>query len=162
VHELQAIWQKIAPESAFTLTNLSSRYELLYVSESRLGNIAGVFAGLSIFVACLGLFGLCAYLIMQRTKEIGIRKALGASVRQIFSKVSVGFLKPVAIAFIISAVLSNYIVNLWLEDFNYRINFSWSVVIIADAGTMFVAIATVFYHAFQIATLNPVTALKEN
>lgn len=159
---LAQTWKQINPESSFQLNFLTDRYDLLYESETRLERLVSLFSILSILVACLGLFGLCSYLISQRTKEIGIRKVLGASFRQLFTMVSFEFLKPVIIALIISVPLSFYFTREWLAEFNYRIPFSWLVVILTGLGTILIAASTIFYHSFDIAKANPAKTLKEN
>ena len=108
-----------------TIVSFKKSFDEMYRAEQRVGKIALIFSVLAIFIACLGLFGLATFIAEQRTKEIGIRKVLGASVQGIIQMLSKDFMKLVAIAFIIAAPLAWWAMNIWLQDFAYRINIEW-------------------------------------
>jgi putative ABC transport system permease protein len=158
--ELKTLWNQVNPDSPFLLTYLSERYELLYKSESMMSNIVNLFALLAAFISGLGLFGLASYSILQRTKELGIRKVLGASVNQIVMMVSGSFVKQVAIAFILAAPISYYLMRQWLTNFNYRIDFNWLIVAMAGLIAIAIALITVSYHSIRVARNNPVDSLR--
>jgi putative ABC transport system permease protein len=131
-----------------------------YQSEQRLGRIFTIFTILSILIACLGLFGLAAFNAEKRTKEIGIRKVLGASVPQITYKLSIDFLKLVCIAVVVSSPRAWYAMNKWLEDFSYRIEIGWGVFALAIFLAMIISIITVSYQSIKAAMVNPVESLR--
>ncbi len=135
-------------------------YNKTYLAEEKTGRILNIFTVLTILVACLGLFGLAIYTTEQRTKEIGIRKVLGASVLQITNMLSKDFLKLVLIACVIAFPLSYWLMQKWLQDFAYRINISWWVFALAAVIALFIALATVSFQAVKAALANPVKSLK--
>lgn len=157
---LETIWKKFAPEVPFDYTFLDDRFEVLYQSEQRQANIFTIFSSIAIFIACLGLFGLSAFTITQRIKEIGIRKVLGASIPQIIRVLSVDFLKLVLIAAVIGIPISWFAMNSWLEDFAYRIDVQWWVLIIACMAAGAVAFLTISFQAIKAAVANPVKSLR--
>jgi putative ABC transport system permease protein len=158
--ELKTLWNQVNPDSPFLLTYLNERYELLYKSESTMSSIVNLFALLAAFISGLGLFGLASYSILQRTKELGIRKVLGASVNQIVMMVSVSFVKQVVIAFMLAAPVSYYLMSEWLTNFNYRIDFNWLIVALSGLIAIAIALLTVSYHSIQVARNNPVDSLR--
>ncbi len=119
-----------------------------------------VFASLAIVIACLGLFGLAAFTIEQRTKEIGIRKVLGASVAGIASLLTREFLKLVLIALVVASPLAWWVMNNWLQDFAYRINIGWWMFLLAGLGAVLIAMITVSFQAIKAAVANPVKSLR--
>jgi putative ABC transport system permease protein len=125
-----------------------------------LGKIFMVFTMLSILIACLGLFGLAAFNAQKRTKEIGVRKVLGASVGQITYRLTVDFLKLVGVAILVSIPLGWYVMNKWLEDFSYRIEIGWGVFVFAAILAIVVAVLTVSYQSIKAAIANPVKSLR--
>jgi putative ABC transport system permease protein len=157
---LENIWKKFSPEIPFEYAFLDQRYEKLYESEQRQGAIFTVFACIAIFVACLGLFGLTAFAISQRVKEIGIRKVLGASVNSIVALLSIDFLKLVGIAAIIAFPVAYYAMNQWLRDFAYRIGIQWWIFLAAGLVAVVVAFFTIGLQAIKTATANPVKNLR--
>ncbi len=157
---LKKQWSQFTTDSPFTYSFLDERFNDTYKAEQKIGNILGIFAGLTIFVACLGLFGLATFTAEQRTKEIGVRKVLGASVGSIVALLSKDFLTLVLIALVIASPIAWYIMDRWLQDFAYRIDISgW---IFAGAGLTAVAIAllTVSYQSIKAALMNPVRSLR--
>ena len=139
---------------------LDDRFNNTYQSEQKTGTILGIFAGLTIFVACLGLFGLVTFTAEQRTKEIGVRKVLGATITGIVSLLSKDFLKLVFIAFIIASPVAWFIMNKWLQDFAYRINISWWMFAVAGFIVIIIALLTVSSQAIKAAIANPVESLR--
>ncbi|HYJ37060.1 MAG TPA: FtsX-like permease family protein, partial [Chitinophagaceae bacterium] len=141
-------------------TFLDEEFESLYRSDAQMGKVFGLFTILSIFVACLGLFGLAAYTAERRIKEIGVRKVLGATVHGLAGLLSKDFLKLVLIAVFIAFPLAWMTMDNWLEVFAYRIKIEWWVFAIAGLGALAIALATVSYQAIKAATANPVNSLR--
>ncbi len=121
-----------------------------------MGLLYRVFAGLTVFIACLGLFGLAAFTAEQRTKEIGVRKVLGASVASITALLSKDFLKLVGIAIVIASPVAYYLMKSWMEDFQYQIGIEWWVFVLAAVLALAVAFLTVSFQAVKAALMNPV------
>jgi putative ABC transport system permease protein len=157
---LESTWKKFLPEIPFEYTFLDQRFEKLYESEQRQKAIFTVFACIAIFIACLGLFGLSAFAISQRVKEIGIRKVLGASVNSIVVLLSKDFLKLVVIAFVIAAFVGWYAMYKWLQDFAYRIHIQLWVFVAAGIIAAIVAFFTISLQAIRAASANPVKNLR--
>jgi putative ABC transport system permease protein len=157
---LKKSWNDFGPEDPLTYSFLDERFENSYKAEQRIGMILAIFAGLTIFVACLGLFGLAKFTAEQRTKEIGIRKVLGASVSQVSTMLSKEFVKLVLIACVIAFPLAWWAMNKWLEDFAYRVNIGWWVFIIAGVVALLIALFTVSFQAIKAAIANPVKSLR--
>ena len=153
-------WQKFLPELPYQYTFLDENFAKLYEAEQRQGTIFIIFACLAIFIACLGLFGLSAFSITQRVKEIGVRKVLGANVSTIVALLSKDFLKLVLIAAIISFPIAWYAMHNWLQDFAYRINIQWWVFVVAGILAALVALITVSFQAIKAAVANPVKSLR--
>ena len=153
-------WTDLGSEEPFTYSFLDDRFNNTYQSEQKIGWILAIFAGLTIFVACLGLFGLAKFTAEQRTKEIGIRKVLGASVAGIVNLLSIDFLKLVLAAFIIASPIAWYIMNKWLQDFAYRINITAWVFVLAALLAVVITIMTVSFQAMKAAVANPVKSLR--
>lgn len=160
VKSAEAIWKKMAPEEAFNYSFLNEDFNAMYVSEQRAGTIFIVFAVLAIFIACLGLFGLATYAAEQRTKEIGIRKVLGAGISNIAAMLSKDFLKLVIIAAIISFPVAGWAMNRWLQNFAYRISISWWIFLIAGLFAVTIACITISFQAIKAALSNPVKSLR--
>jgi putative ABC transport system permease protein len=157
---LEKTWKKFVPEVPFEYSFLDQRYEDLYKSEQRQKAIFTIFACIAIFVACLGLFGLSAFAISQRVKEIGIRKVLGASVSSIVALLSKDFLLLVAVAALIAFPVAWFAMSRWLQDFAYRINIQLWIFLVAAIVAAVVAFFTIGLQAFKAATANPVKNLR--
>ncbi len=157
---IQNIWQKVAPGQPFNYAFLDDEFNRTYEAEQRLGKIFITFTILSILIACLGLFGLAAFNAEKRTKEIGVRKVLGATVSQISYRLTVDFLKLVMVGILFSLPVAWFAMNRWLLDFSYRINIGWQVFVLAAAIALAVAIITVSYQSIKAALSNPVKSLK--
>jgi putative ABC transport system permease protein len=153
-------WKKFLPEVPFEYTFLDERFEQLYESEQRQQTIFTSFAFIAIFIACLGLFGLSAFTISQRVKEIGIRKVLGADVTNIVGLLSKDFLKLVGIAALIAFPIAWFAMHKWLEDFAYRIDIPWWIFLLAGIAAALVAFITISFQAIKAATANPVKNLR--
>ena len=153
-------FKSLAPEMPFKYHFLDESFEDMYRTEQRVGKVALTFAMLTIFIACLGLFGLVTYISEQRTKEVGIRKVLGASVGNITVLLTKDFIKLVAIAMVIAAPFAWLLMNKWLQDFAYRINISWWIFAVAGFTALLIALLTVSYQAIKAAVANPVKSLR--
>ena len=160
IGQIEAVWRRMAPSQPFGYSFMDEEFNNIYRNEQRQGGIALSFSVLAIFIACLGLFGLAAYAAEQRTREIGIRKVLGASVRGIVALLSRDFLVLVLIAAVIAFPVAWWFMNHWLQDYAYRIKIGWEI--FAFAGIMAVAIAllTVSFQAVRAAFANPVNSLR--
>ncbi|MGI8951779.1 MAG: ABC transporter permease [Chitinophagaceae bacterium] len=153
-------WEALTPGAPLTYSFLDDDVRHTYESEQRIGIILGIFAALAIFIGCLGLFGLVTYAAEQRTKEIGIRKVLGASVSNIVTMISKDFLKLVCIALLIATPIAWYVMNNWLQNFAYRINISWWIFFIAGLIAVLIALITISFQAIKAAIANPVKSLR--
>ncbi len=150
----------MAPGEPFNYSFMNEDFNNLYRTEQRMGVIAISFSALAILIACLGLFGLAAYAAEQRTKEIGIRKVLGATVSNITAMLSKDFLKLVIIAAVIAFPVAWWFMHSWLQDFAYRTHISWWVFIIAGIVAALIAVVTVSFQTIKAAITNPVKSLR--
>jgi putative ABC transport system permease protein len=157
---LETTWRRFFPETPYQYNFLDERFDALYQSEQRQGTIFIVFACIAIFIACLGLFGLSAFAITQRIKEIGVRKVLGANVGRIVGLLSKDFLKLVAVAALMAFPIAWYAMNNWLKDFAYRVGINWWVFLLAAFLAAMIAWLTVGIQAMKAATANPVRSLR--
>jgi putative ABC transport system permease protein len=158
--DLQNKWTGLKAGAPFSYSFLDDRFERTYTYEQNIAVVLGLFAGLTIFVACLGLFGLATYTAERRTKEIGIRKVLGASNQTIVALLSKEFLRLVALAFLIAAPAAWWVMHKWLEDFAYRTTIGWWIFVVAAGGAAAIAIFAVGFRALRAATANPVDSLR--
>ena len=154
------VWNKIAPGIPFEYSFLSEDFDAMYRSEERVQELFTTFAAIAILIACMGLFGLSAFSAEQRTKEIGVRKVLGASVASITTLLSKDFLKPVLIAIIIATPLAWYAIHIWLQSFAYKVDIEWWIFAFAGTLTIFTALATIGFQSIKAALRNPVESLK--
>jgi putative ABC transport system permease protein len=157
---LEKIWKERMPHRPFEYHFLDEKYDALYKTEQRIGGVFTTFSTLTILLGCLGLFALTAYAMVQRTKEIGIRKVLGATVPNILALVSKDFLKLVLIAMVIAIPLALYAVNKWLEGFTYKIAVEWWLFLLAGGVTLTIALFTICLQAIKTASANPVKNLR--
>ena len=148
------------PDNLFEYAFLDETYDRMYRAEQRTGQLFNFFAGVAIVVCCLGLFGLAAYTAEQRTKEIGVRKVLGASVASIVGLLSKDFLKLVLIAIVIASPVAWYAMNRWLQNFAYKINIEWWVFGLAGLLAVGIALLTVSFQSVKAALMNPVNSLR--
>ncbi|ASU33715.1 ABC transporter permease [Mucilaginibacter xinganensis] len=157
---LKSNWKAFFPGDQFDYFFLDQHFNEQYHADRQFGQVFAAFTGIGIFVACLGLFGLVSYTIVQRTKEIGIRKVLGASVNGILQLLYKDFAKLVLVAFLVSAPLGWYACHKWLQTYAFRIDISWTLFLIPFIIVVFIAFATVSYLSFKAALMNPVKSLK--
>jgi putative ABC transport system permease protein len=153
-------WDAFNTDEPFTYSFIDDLYNKTYAAEQKTGIILNIFSVLIILVACLGLFGLVTYSAEQRTKEIGIRKVLGASVTQVTQMLSKEFLKLVIIASLIAFPVAWWAMNKWLQSFAYRINTSWWVFVVGGLVAMLIALVTVSFQTIKAAIANPVKSLR--
>lgn len=157
---ISATWEKMAPGRPFEYSFLDDDFEKMYRSEQRLGTIFAIFAGLAIIIACLGLFALTSFTAQQRTKEIGIRKTLGASIESIVFLLSKTYSKLILIAFLLSAPAAWYAVNWWLKSYAYKADVGLMVYILAGAAAFLIAMLTISYQSIRAARANPASSLR--
>jgi putative ABC transport system permease protein len=148
------------PGNLFDYSFLDERFNAQYDNERLFGKVFAIFSGFAIFIACLGLLGLSLFATAQRTKEIGVRKVLGASVSNIVTLLSKDFIKLVVIAFVIASPLAWWIMHNWLQDFAYRINISWWIFLAAGLLAVIIALGTISFQAIRAAIANPVKSLR--
>lgn len=160
IEQIKKTWEKLVADRPFEYEFLDEHFANLYKSDEEAAKIISIIAGLSILIACLGLFGLSSIIIEQKTKEIGIRKVLGASVVQLVAILSGGFIKLILIAFVLSAPATYYFMNGWLEDYAYRIDIKISFFVLAGVAALTIALLTISYRAIKTARANPVKSLK--
>jgi ABC-type antimicrobial peptide transport system permease subunit len=160
VQAMEKVWNSLENVYPFTYKFVDQDLENLYKSDGEIGTLFAVFALLAILISCLGLYGLSAYIAEQRTREIGIRKALGASIFNIIYLLNTRFVVPVLAAMIIAAPLAYYIMSKWLQGFAYKITFNWGLVLIAGALAMLISLITVSYESVKAAKVNPVKSLR--
>jgi putative ABC transport system permease protein len=160
IQSLESIWKKLAPGQPFQYSFLDEDFERMYLSEERLGEIFTIFSGLAIVIACLGLFALTTFTAEQRTKEIGIRKVLGASVSGIVFLLSKDFGKLILIAFVVSIPVAWYSVDWWLSSYTYKTEIGFGVYLLAGVLAFLVAWITMGYQSIKAASSNPINALR--
>ncbi len=157
---MQKAWSNVVADLPFKYSFLDESLNNFYKTEKKWSNIIGWAGGISVFLACLGLFGLAALAAINRTKEIGIRKVLGASLPTIVKLLSKDFLKLVVVALVIAAPFAWYFMNKWLQDFAYRISIGWWIFILAGSLALIIAFITIGFQAVKAGIANPVAALR--
>lgn len=160
VDKLKTSWQALYPEQIFEYEFLDQQIKEFYESEQRMSTLLGVFSTIAIFIGCLGLFGLATFMANQKTKEIGVRKVLGASVESIVMLFSKEYLKLILIGFLLAAPLAWYIMNKFLDGFAYKITIGIDVFIIGLTATLGIAMLTVGYRSLRAAMINPASSLR--
>jgi len=160
IDNLTAFYSKVNPGYALNLQFLDETFKAQYLTEERTLTLAKYFAYLTILISCLGLFGLAAFDTERRTKEIGIRKVLGADMKGLIALLSKDFLKLVCIAIIVATPVAYYLMNRWLQDFAYRVNISWWIFVAAGTMALLIALLTVSFQAIKAAIANPVKSLR--
>lgn len=160
IDEARMAWDEMASDQPFEYSFLDDRFGNMYEAENQLGDIFSIFAALAIIIACLGLFGLAAFTAQQKTKEVGIRKVLGASLSQLIYLMSKEVSILIMISFVVATAVGWYGVDLWLQSFAYRPPISISAFILAGVSALLIALATMSYQSIKVATGNPVKALR--
>ncbi|MDQ6477905.1 ABC transporter permease [Dyadobacter sp. LHD-138] len=160
VKKVEAIFKKYDQETPFEFKFADTEYDSKFHSEERVGKLARVFAVLAILISCLGLFGLAAYTAEQRTKEIGIRKALGANVVQMWAMLSQEFVYLVSISCLIACPIALYFLSDWLKSYEYHISLSWEAFVFSAAMAIIITLLTVSFQAIKAALMNPVKSLR--
>jgi len=160
INNIQNKWKQFAPSLPFDYSFMDAEFDSLYRSDQTMGKVLTVFTALSVAVACMGLLGLAMFTAERRTKEIGIRKVLGASVQNVVAMLSREFVKLVLIASVLAFPVAWYAMNKWLQDFVYRTDVSWWIFILASVLTMVVTLITISFQSVKAAIANPVKSLK--
>lgn len=157
---IETVFKHYSPASPFEYTFVDQEYGLKFAAEERIGQLASFFAILTIFISCLGLFGLASFVAEQRTKEIGIRKVLGASVANLWQLLSKDFIVLVLISCCIAAPIAYYFMNEWIQKYKYRTDISWWIFVAVGSGALTITLLTVSFQAIKAALMNPVKSLK--
>jgi putative ABC transport system permease protein len=160
VSEVEQIWKANFPDRPIEYSFLDKNFDANFKKETMTAKVLGLFSSLTIFISCLGLFGLVSFSAERRIKEIGIRKVLGASVLQITTLLSKDFLKLVMVAFVIASPIAYYFMDKWLADFAYRITISWWIFAVAGVSVVLIALITVSWQSIKAAVANPVKSLR--
>ena len=158
--DAEQIWKKFFPDDPFEYNFLDEEFAQLYKDDLKISRLIGLFSGIAICISCLGLFGLVSFMAEQRTKEIGIRKVIGASAAQITTLLSKEFVKLVVIAAVIASPIAWWTMNKWLQSFAYRIDIDWVVFVLTGISAIVIALLTVGSQAIKAATANPVKSLR--
>jgi len=160
ISQVKANWNKLFPGNTFEYFFLDDHFDQQYKADQKFGQVFGLFTSLAILVACLGLFGLASFTTIQRTKEIGIRKVLGASVLQILKLLYQEFALLLVIAFVLTVPIAWYVISNWLQGYAFRINVHWSYFIVPFITIMIIALLTVSFQSIKAAVANPVKSLR--
>lgn len=158
--KIQTVFKKYSPDAVFDYQFVNDEYAKKFGNEQRIGKLASFFAVLAIFISCLGIFGLASFMAEQRTKEIGVRKVLGASVANLWRLLSKDFVFLVFISLLIATPIAYYFLSGWLQKYQYRTEISWWVFVVAGAGALLITLLTVSYQAVKAALMNPVKSLR--
>jgi ABC-type antimicrobial peptide transport system permease subunit len=158
--KIESIFKVYNPSQPFEYQFVDDEYAKKFGNEQRIGKLAACFAGLAIFISCLGLFGMASFLAEQRIKEIGVRKVLGASVFSLWRLMSVDFVVLVFISILVATPVSYYFMHNWLQGYQYHAGITWWIFAAAATGAMIITLLTVSYQSIRAALLNPVKSLK--
>jgi putative ABC transport system permease protein len=158
--KVESVFRKFNPASPFEYKFTDEEYARKFEDEKRIGNLSTFFAILAVFISCLGLFGLASFVAEQRTKEIGVRKVLGASVFNLWQMLSKDFVNLVVISCAIAIPIAWYFLHQWLLKYPYRTEISWWIFLLAGMGAMCITLLTVSYQAIKAALMNPVSSLR--
>ena len=157
---IEKIFKKYNPASPFVYQPVEDEYVHKFSAEDRIGNLSSVFSGMAIFISCLGLFGLASFVSEQRTKEIGVRKVLGANVFSLWRMLSVQFIRLILISFCVAIPISYYGMSQWLLQFTYRESISWWIFAVAGLGILLITLITVSFQSIKAALMNPLKSLR--
>ncbi len=159
---IEKVFHKYNPSSPFQYSFVDDDYALKFSDEQRVASLSGLFTILAILISCLGLFGLASYRMEQRTKEIGVRKVLGASIAHLWQILTRDFITLVLLACVIAVPLSIWLLHQWLRQYEYRTNLPWYIFTAACAGAILIALLTISYHALKAARTNPIKSLRSD
>jgi putative ABC transport system permease protein len=157
---IEKIWNETFPDFVFEYQFLDVKIDSFYKEENKLSQLYKIFAVIAIFLSCLGLYGLASFMAVQRIKEVGIRKALGATTGNIVYLFSKEFVLLIGIAFVISSPIAWYFMHKWLQDYVYRIDISWWIFILGGVASIIIALISVSFQAIKAAVTNPVKSLR--
>ncbi len=160
ITKIESVFANVVPSAKFDYKFVDQEFNNKFESEQRLGNLAGVFTLLAIMISCLGLFGLASFVAEQRTKEIGVRKVLGASVLNLWKMLSKDFVVLVLISCLIAIPIIYHFMGQWLQSYEYRMEISWWIFVAAIAGALLITVLTVSFQAIKAANVNPVKSLR--
>ena len=160
LEKIAAVSKTYSPSVPFSYRFADDEYAKKFATEERIGKLASAFAGLAIFISCLGLFGMASFMAEQRIKEIGVRKVLGATVFNLWSLLSKDFVVMVVISLIIATPVAYYFMQKWLLNFQYRADMSWWIFAVTAIGAIMITLLTVSYQSIKAALANPVKSLK--
>jgi ABC-type antimicrobial peptide transport system permease subunit len=160
IEKIKVVFTKYNPASPFEYQFVDEEYARKFSDEERIGKLATAFAVLAVFISCLGIFGLASFVAEQRTKEIGVRKVLGASVVNLWGMLSKDFIVLVSISLVLSMPLAWYFMNGWLLKYEYRSTISWWIFVVAGLGALIITLLTVSFQAIKAALMNPVKSLR--
>jgi putative ABC transport system permease protein len=161
IASIEKLWGEVYPDYAFEYQFLDDKIANFYKQETQLSHLYKIFAAIAIFLSCLGLYGLASFMAVQRIKEVGIRKVLGATVQSVIYLFSKEFIILISIAFVVASPIAWYFMNKWLQDFSYRIDISWWMFLVAGAASMLIALITVSFQAIKAAIANPIKSLRK-
>jgi ABC-type antimicrobial peptide transport system permease subunit len=160
LRKIETVFKKYSPAAPFEYKFVDEDYAQKFGSEERIGTLASFFAILAIFISCLGIFGLASFVAEQRTKEIGVRKVLGASVFNLWKMLSKDFVLLVVIALVIAIPTAYYFMSGWLEKYEYRTEIAWWVFAASGIGALLITLCTVSFQSIRAALANPVNSLR--
>jgi ABC-type antimicrobial peptide transport system permease subunit len=160
IMSIEKIWSQTYPDFVFEYKFLDAKIDSFYKQERQLSNLYQIFAAIAIFLSCLGLYGLASFMAVQRIKEVGIRKVLGATTTNIVYLFSKEFIVLIGIAFVIASPIAWYFMHQWLQDYVYRIDISWWIFILGGLASIIIALVTVSFKAIKAALANPVKSLR--
>jgi ABC-type antimicrobial peptide transport system permease subunit len=158
--KIENVFKKLVPTAPFDYKFVDQDYASKFAAEERISKLVGFFAVLAIIISCLGLFGLASFIAEQRTKEIGVRKVLGASVFNVWQLLSKDFVLLVLLSFFIATPIAYYFMHEWLQNYQYRADLSWWIFAAAGAGALMITLLTVSFQAIKVAIANPVKSLR--
>ena len=158
--KVEAIYKQYDPGSPFNFQFTDAEYAKKFADEERTGRLASIFTVLAIFISCMGLFGMASFMAEQRTKEIGVRKVLGASIINLWGLMSKEFVALVTISLVIASPVAYYFMNKWVLSYKYHTDVSWWIFALTAAGAVIITLLTVSYQSIKAATANPVKSLR--
>ncbi|HMX79230.1 MAG TPA: ABC transporter permease [Ferruginibacter sp.] len=158
--KVETLWNEVYPDYVYEERYLDAKIANFYTQERKMSDLYKIFAALAIFLSCLGLYGLASFMALQKVKEVGIRKVLGASVNNILFLFSKEFMLLIGIAFLVATPLAYYFMHRWLQDFVYRVDISWWVIALSGIIALFIALLTISFKAIKAAIANPVKSLR--